>query len=130
MIDDVKFSLRIQDPHLDTWTNWTLLEQVRRWTDIMAGDDHYLHPANPIFDNMMMDPAWEFSPFPAMPPSSSLRTGESVSMETDETLDLWSVRSRSKVECSFLCSLIGASLMLRWTSDVEVDWFCLSGSDR
>ncbi|XP_031732041.1 nuclear factor NF-kappa-B p105 subunit-like [Anarrhichthys ocellatus] len=40
----------------------------------MAGDDHYLHPSNQIFDNIVMDPLWEFPHFPAMHPTSSLRT--------------------------------------------------------
>ncbi|XP_068181251.1 nuclear factor NF-kappa-B p105 subunit [Antennarius striatus] len=40
----------------------------------MAADEHYLHPSNQIFDNMMMDPSWEFTPFPPMSHTSSLRT--------------------------------------------------------
>ncbi|TKS65039.1 NF-kappa-B p105 subunit Nuclear factor of kappa light polypeptide gene enhancer in B-cells 1 Nuclear factor [Collichthys lucidus] len=40
----------------------------------MAGDDHYLHTSNQIFDNIMMDPSWEFTHFPAMSQTSSLRT--------------------------------------------------------
>ncbi|XP_037635718.1 nuclear factor NF-kappa-B p105 subunit isoform X2 [Sebastes umbrosus] len=41
--------------------------------DTMAGDDHYLHTSNQIFD--MMDPSWEFSHhFPAMSQTASLRT--------------------------------------------------------
>uniref|UniRef100_A0A4W6CPL9 Nuclear factor kappa B subunit 1 n=1 Tax=Lates calcarifer TaxID=8187 RepID=A0A4W6CPL9_LATCA len=43
----------------------------------MAGDDHYLHTSNQIFDNIMMDPSWEFPHFPAMSQTASLRTGES-----------------------------------------------------
>ncbi|XP_028272683.1 nuclear factor NF-kappa-B p105 subunit [Parambassis ranga] len=35
----------------------------------MAGDDHYQ-----ILDHLMIDPAWEFSQFTAMPPTASLRT--------------------------------------------------------
>nr|QJQ40090.1 NF-kappa-B1 protein [Trachinotus ovatus] len=40
----------------------------------MAGDDHYLHTTNPIFD--MMDPSWEFPPFPVMSQTTSLRTAD------------------------------------------------------
>ncbi|XP_018542814.1 nuclear factor NF-kappa-B p105 subunit [Lates calcarifer] len=40
----------------------------------MAGDDHYLHTSNQIFDNIMMDPSWEFPHFPAMSQTASLRT--------------------------------------------------------
>uniref|UniRef100_A0A673AX08 RHD domain-containing protein n=1 Tax=Sphaeramia orbicularis TaxID=375764 RepID=A0A673AX08_9TELE len=36
----------------------------------MAGDDSYLH----IFDNMMMDPTWDFTHFPAMPQATTPRT--------------------------------------------------------
>ncbi|XP_041846458.1 LOW QUALITY PROTEIN: nuclear factor NF-kappa-B p105 subunit-like [Melanotaenia boesemani] len=38
----------------------------------MAGDDHYLHPSNQIYE--MIDPTWDFPPFSAMPPATSLRT--------------------------------------------------------
>uniref|UniRef100_A0A3P9B5D4 Nuclear factor kappa B subunit 1 n=1 Tax=Maylandia zebra TaxID=106582 RepID=A0A3P9B5D4_9CICH len=38
----------------------------------MAGDDHYLHTPNQMFDNIMIDPSWEFPHF-AMP-QTSLRT--------------------------------------------------------
>ncbi|XP_078116114.1 nuclear factor NF-kappa-B p105 subunit isoform X1 [Sander vitreus] len=38
----------------------------------MAGDDHYLHTSNQIFD--MIDPSWEFPHFPAMSQTTSLRT--------------------------------------------------------
>ncbi|XP_041799441.1 nuclear factor NF-kappa-B p105 subunit [Chelmon rostratus] len=40
----------------------------------MAGDDHYLHTSNQIFDNIIMDPSWEFTHFPAMSQTSSVRT--------------------------------------------------------
>nr|XP_046261238.1 nuclear factor NF-kappa-B p105 subunit isoform X2 [Scatophagus argus] len=40
----------------------------------MAADDHYLHTSNQIFDNIIMDPSWEFTHFPAMSQTSSLRT--------------------------------------------------------
>ncbi|XP_072251224.1 nuclear factor NF-kappa-B p105 subunit [Leuresthes tenuis] len=40
----------------------------------MAGEDHYLHPSNQIFENLMIDPAWEFPPFPAMPQPTSVQT--------------------------------------------------------
>ncbi|KAK9518504.1 hypothetical protein VZT92_023810 [Zoarces viviparus] len=40
----------------------------------MAGDDHFLHTSNQIFDNIVMDPLWDFQNFPAMHPTSSLRT--------------------------------------------------------
>ncbi|XP_041653722.1 nuclear factor NF-kappa-B p105 subunit [Cheilinus undulatus] len=40
----------------------------------MAGDDHYLHPSNQIFDNLMMDPSWEFTHFPVMSQNTSLHT--------------------------------------------------------
>ncbi|XP_069387549.1 nuclear factor NF-kappa-B p105 subunit isoform X1 [Paralichthys olivaceus] len=42
----------------------------------MAGDDHYLHSNNQIFDNMVMDPPWEFTNFPAMSQTTSLRTAD------------------------------------------------------
>ncbi|XP_014193821.1 nuclear factor NF-kappa-B p105 subunit [Haplochromis burtoni] len=45
----------------------------------MAGDDHYLHTPNQMFDNIMMDPSWEFPHF-AMP-QTSLRTGESPAVD-------------------------------------------------
>ncbi|XP_067454318.1 nuclear factor NF-kappa-B p105 subunit [Thunnus thynnus] len=40
----------------------------------MAGDDHYLHASNPIFENLMMDAGWEYQHFPAISQTSSLRT--------------------------------------------------------
>ncbi|CAI5653157.1 unnamed protein product [Oreochromis niloticus] len=46
----------------------------------MAGDDHYLHAPNQMFDNIMMDPTWEFPHF-AMPQTTSLRTGESPAVD-------------------------------------------------
>ncbi|XP_068596492.1 nuclear factor NF-kappa-B p105 subunit [Brachionichthys hirsutus] len=42
----------------------------------MAADEHYLHPSTQIFDNIMMDPSWEFTHFPAMSHTSSLRTAD------------------------------------------------------
>uniref|UniRef100_A0A3P8VXJ6 Nuclear factor kappa B subunit 1 n=1 Tax=Cynoglossus semilaevis TaxID=244447 RepID=A0A3P8VXJ6_CYNSE len=43
----------------------------------MAADDHYLHPNNQIFDNIMMDPSWDFTHFPTMTQTtSSLRAGD------------------------------------------------------
>ncbi|XP_011491123.1 nuclear factor NF-kappa-B p105 subunit isoform X2 [Oryzias latipes] len=40
----------------------------------MAGDDHYLRASNQIYGNLIMDPSWEFTHFPAMPQSTSLQT--------------------------------------------------------
>ncbi|XP_070692423.1 nuclear factor NF-kappa-B p105 subunit [Pempheris klunzingeri] len=40
----------------------------------MAGDDHYLHTSNQIFDNIMIDSTWDFPHFPAMSQNPSLRT--------------------------------------------------------
>ncbi|XP_030001766.1 nuclear factor NF-kappa-B p105 subunit [Sphaeramia orbicularis] len=40
----------------------------------MAGDDSYLHASSQIFDNMMMDPTWDFTHFPAMPQATTPRT--------------------------------------------------------
>nr|XP_040029094.1 nuclear factor NF-kappa-B p105 subunit isoform X2 [Gasterosteus aculeatus aculeatus] len=41
---------------------------------IMAADDHYSHPSNQIFDNIVMDSIWDFPHFPAMSQTASLRT--------------------------------------------------------
>ncbi|XP_036069889.1 nuclear factor NF-kappa-B p105 subunit [Oryzias melastigma] len=40
----------------------------------MAGDDHYLRASNQMYGNMIMDPSWDFTHFPAMPQSTSLQT--------------------------------------------------------
>ncbi|KAM7418221.1 hypothetical protein PAMA_017738 [Pampus argenteus] len=40
----------------------------------MAGDDHYLHASNPIFENLMMDASWDYHHYPAMSQTSSLQT--------------------------------------------------------
>ncbi|XP_034453801.1 nuclear factor NF-kappa-B p105 subunit isoform X2 [Hippoglossus hippoglossus] len=42
----------------------------------MAGEDHYLHSNNQIFDNMIMDAPWEFQPYAAMSQTTSLRTAD------------------------------------------------------
>ncbi|KAK5924556.1 hypothetical protein CgunFtcFv8_017161 [Champsocephalus gunnari] len=42
----------------------------------MAADDHYLHTSTQIFDNLMMDPPWEFTHFPGMSQATSLRTAD------------------------------------------------------
>ncbi|XP_040903900.1 nuclear factor NF-kappa-B p105 subunit isoform X2 [Toxotes jaculatrix] len=42
----------------------------------MAGDDHYLHNSNQMFDNIMMDASWDFPHFPAMSQTPSLRTAD------------------------------------------------------
>ncbi|KAF7646944.1 hypothetical protein LDENG_00180270 [Lucifuga dentata] len=47
---------------------------LNRSPDIMAADDHYLHHHNQLFDNIVMDPSWDFPNFPAMSQSSALRT--------------------------------------------------------
>ncbi|XP_029020697.1 nuclear factor NF-kappa-B p105 subunit [Betta splendens] len=39
----------------------------------MAGDDHYIQP-NQMFDNLMMESSWDFTHFPAMSQSPSVRT--------------------------------------------------------
>ncbi|KAM9740697.1 nuclear factor NF-kappa-B p105 subunit isoform 1-T1 [Menidia menidia] len=40
----------------------------------MAGEDHYLHPSNQMFENLLVDPSWEFQHFSAMPQPPSLQT--------------------------------------------------------
>ncbi|KAJ4918752.1 hypothetical protein JOQ06_013864 [Pogonophryne albipinna] len=42
----------------------------------MAADDHYLHTSTQIFDNLMMDQPWEFTHFPGMSQTTSLRTAD------------------------------------------------------
>ncbi|KAK1875803.1 Nuclear factor NF-kappa-B p105 subunit [Dissostichus eleginoides] len=42
----------------------------------MAADDHYLQTSTQIFDNLMMDPPWEFTHFPGMSQTTSLRTAD------------------------------------------------------
>ncbi|KAM4555286.1 nuclear factor NF-kappa-B p105 subunit [Odontesthes bonariensis] len=40
----------------------------------MAGEEHYLHPSNQMFENLMIDPSWEFPHFAAMPQPTSVQT--------------------------------------------------------
>ncbi|AWP11578.1 hypothetical protein SMAX5B_017229 [Scophthalmus maximus] len=42
----------------------------------MAGDEHYLHTNNQIFDNIMNDQLWEFPHFPVVSQTTSGRTGD------------------------------------------------------
>ncbi|XP_049442381.1 nuclear factor NF-kappa-B p105 subunit [Epinephelus fuscoguttatus] len=50
----------------------------------MAGDDHYLHTSNQILDNIMMDPSWEFTPFPVMHQTPSVRTVDGPFLQITE----------------------------------------------
>ncbi|KAI3351463.1 hypothetical protein L3Q82_020224, partial [Scortum barcoo] len=71
---------------------------------IMAGDDHYLHTSNQIFENIMIDPSWEFPHFPAMSQTASLRTDLSfLRLKTSGCLGGRS--DFSGVLVSFTCSL-------------------------
>ncbi|XP_034038128.1 nuclear factor NF-kappa-B p105 subunit isoform X2 [Thalassophryne amazonica] len=42
----------------------------------MAADEPYLHPHAQIFDNLMIEPSWDFSHFPVMSQSTALQTAD------------------------------------------------------
>eukprot|EP00066_Takifugu_rubripes_P010443 XP_003978281.2 PREDICTED: nuclear factor NF-kappa-B p100 subunit-like [Takifugu rubripes] len=50
----------------------------------MAADEHYLHVSNQGFDLPMLDPSWEFSPFPTIPQTPSLRTVDGPFLQISE----------------------------------------------
>ncbi|KAF3694279.1 Nuclear factor NF-kappa-B p105 subunit DNA-binding factor KBF1 [Channa argus] len=50
----------------------------------MAGDDAYLHTSNQIFENLMMEPSWEFTSYPPMSQTPSLRTVDGPFLQIQE----------------------------------------------
>ncbi|XP_056899453.1 nuclear factor NF-kappa-B p105 subunit isoform X1 [Takifugu flavidus] len=50
----------------------------------MAADEHYLHVSNQGFDLPMLDPSWEFTPFPTIPQTPSLRTVDGPFLQISE----------------------------------------------